>query len=183
MCGNTSCILLFMAIWSNYVCLNDRVFNPYQQSERRILSFVLFIYSMSVTSPEDLLGSSSSMSFLSASSFSKRNPAPKPATPQQSVGITEVHANNDGLSESEVIIEPEATIVSEDDGYDAHNQHADKASLNSSPLPNDGAVDSPKQGSVDQVNVAKRDGSGGFSRKNSSQQPIRKVVPLSCNDE
>lgn len=138
---------------------------------------------MSVTSPEDLLGSSSSMSFLSASSFSKRNPAPKPATPQQSVGITDVHANNDGLSESEVIIEPEATIVSEDDGYDAHNQHADKASLNSTPLPNDGVVDSPKQGSVDQLNVAKRDGNGGFSRKNSSQQPIRKVVPLFCNDE
>lgn len=100
---------------------------------------------MSVTSPEELLGSSSSMSFLSASSFSKRNPAPKPATPQQSVGITEVHANNDGLSESEVIIEPEATIVSEDDGYDAHNQHADKTSLNSTPLPNDGAVDSPSR--------------------------------------
>lgn len=130
---------------------------------------------MSVTSPEDLLGSSSSMSFLSTPSYSRRNPATKPTRCQQSVGITEVPINNNGSAESEVVIEPETTIVSEDDGYDAYKRNTDKGSLNSTPPPNDRTVASPIQESADNGKATMRVGSGSFSRVNSSQQPNRKV--------
>lgn len=137
---------------------------------------------MSVTSPEDLLGTSSSMSFLSPSPYSRRSSLPKSNPSPQPVVITEVDANGDAGSESGEVVYHD--VASGDDVAGVHSGndvdlHSDSPMPSTSTMAVDDQTDNRSAGSV-----AHSPTSGGDQRLNNSNsyRSSRKVMSSSRDE-
>ena len=137
---------------------------------------------MSVTSPEDLLGTSSSMSFLSPSPYSRRNSLPKSNPSPQPVVITEVDANDDAGSESGEVVYHDVAIGDDVAGVHSGNDvdlHSDSPMPSTSTMAVDDQTDNRSAGSV-----AHSPTSGGDQRLNNSNsyRSSRKVMSSSRDE-
>ena len=164
-------------------CLFDRVFSISLLGFFNLQSFFLSFLSMSVTNPEELLGTSSSMSFLSPSPYSRRSALPLSNPSPQPMVITEVDANDDAGSES-----GEVAYRGVANGNDVTGMHSgdDSNPHNGSLMPSTsimGVDDQADNRSASSVAYCPNSGNEQHSNDNNSYRPSRKVVSYSSDED